>query len=131
MMTPGRGPFNDRLSPTPAAPERGNRVTEINPFDDKAAQRGAGWQRLFVDQKAEFRLVRQNGKAMDGWCGEITWPNGLVVELDVDRDEPNPWTMVTRCTSDPSREPKAFRGSWGNLVVESYELLQRWYATTI
>ena len=77
------------------------------------------------------RLVRQNGKAMDGWCGEITWPNGLVVELDVDRDEPNAWTMVTRCTSDPSREPKAFRGSWGNLVVESYELLQRWYATTI
>lgn len=98
---------------------------------EKDEERGRNWRRLFVDQKATYRCINRDGNAIDGLIDEVTWPNGLVVQISYDRIDPNDWTMVSRCISDPSRPTKSERHPWGNLVNESYDLFQRWYESTV
>jgi hypothetical protein len=92
----------------------------------KSDQRAAAWHRLFVDQKAEFRVTRGNIKKMDGLSWEIKWPDGLTIEIDVDKIGPNDWTMESRSTDRPSRPIVLTQLPWGNLVMESYDLIERW-----
>ena len=85
---------------------------------EKDEERGRNWRLRFVDQKATYRCIRRNGNAIDGLIDEVTWPNGLVVQIGYDRIDPNDWTMVSRCNQRAEPSAEVGRYPWGNLVNE-------------